>query len=52
MSHIQVSDNPSALAEYHLDLTEEQLKALKVAVKDADGRKSEVKLARELLGVR
>lgn len=24
MTHIQVSDNPSALAGYHLDLTEEE----------------------------
>lgn len=30
--------------------TEEELEALREAVRDADGRKSEVKLAREVLG--
>lgn len=45
------SDTPGSLADYHIDLTEEEFEALKAAVKDADGRKSEVKLAREVLGL-
>jgi hypothetical protein len=38
-------------ADYALELTEKEAEALKAAVKDADGRKSEVKLARKVLGV-
>lgn len=38
-------------ADYALELTEREAEALKVAVKDADGRKSEVKLARKVLGL-
>ena len=39
------------LADYTLELSETEANALKEAVKDADGRKSEVKLAREVLGL-
>jgi len=38
-------------ADYALELTEAEAQALTEAVKDADGRKSEVKLAREVLGL-
>ena len=38
-------------ADYALELTEAEADALKEAVKDADGRKSEVKLARKVLGL-
>jgi len=38
-------------ADYALELTEKEAEALREAVKDADGRKSEVKLAREALGL-
>lgn len=38
-------------ADYALELTEKEAEALRAAVKDADGRKSEVKLAREVLGL-
>jgi len=38
-------------ADYALELTEKEAEALKEAVKDADGRKSEVKLARQVLGL-
>jgi hypothetical protein len=38
-------------ADYVLELTDKEAEALKQAVKDADGRKSEVKLAREVLGL-
>jgi len=40
-----------SLADYTLELTEEEAEALKEVVKDADGRKSEVKLARKVLGL-
>lgn len=51
MTNVMASDDPHAIADHHLDLTEEELQALKEAARDADGRKSEVKLAREVLGV-
>lgn len=38
-------------ADYALEMTEDEVEALKAAVKDADGRKSEVKTARNLLGL-
>lgn len=38
-------------ADYAIELTDKEADALIAAVKDADGRKSEVKLAREVLGV-
>jgi hypothetical protein len=38
-------------ADYALELTEAEADALKEAVRDADGRKSEVKMAREVLGL-
>lgn len=38
-------------ADYALELTEKEAEALKAAVQDADGRKSEVKLARKVLGL-
>jgi len=38
-------------ADYALELTEEEAQALKQVVKDADGRKSEVKTARAVLGL-
>lgn len=43
--------NSASLTDYVLELTEEELEALKVAVENADGRKTEVKQARRLLGV-
>lgn len=39
------------LNDYVLEMTEEEKEALVAAVKDADGRKSEVQMARELLGL-
>ena len=48
---VSKSDTPSSLADYHIDLTEEEFEALKIAVQDADGRKNEVKIAREVLGI-
>lgn len=38
-------------ADYALELTEDEVVALKAAVKDADGRKGEIKKAREVLGL-
>jgi len=38
-------------ADYAVELTEAEAEALKEAVKDADGRKSEVKTARRVLGL-
>lgn len=38
-------------ADYALEVTEREKEAIVAAVKDADGRKSEVKKAREALGV-
>jgi len=38
-------------ADYALELTEKEAEALKEAVKDADGRKNEVKMARKLLAL-
>jgi len=43
--------NDGRHADYSLELTEKEAEALKEAVKDADGRKSEVKLARKVLGL-
>lgn len=37
--------------DYVIPVTADELEALKAAVKDADGRKSEVKKAREILGI-
>ena len=49
----KVSDLPAAsLDDYNITLTESELKALRTAVRDADGRKSETKIAREVLGIR
>jgi len=45
------SPNDGSLHDYTLELTEKEAEALKEAVKDADGRKSEVKLARKVLGL-
>jgi len=39
------------LDDYTVTCTEKELKALTEIVKDADGRKSEVKLARDVLGL-
>jgi len=41
----------SGMEDYNVTLTEKEMKALRDAVQDADGRKSEVKLAREVLGL-
>lgn len=38
-------------ADYALELTEAEAHALKEVVKDADGRKSETKTARRVLGL-
>lgn len=38
-------------ADYALEVTEEERKAIVAAIKDADARKSEVKLARKAVGV-
>jgi len=38
-------------ADYALELTKEEADALIKAVEDADGRKSEVKLAKKVLGI-
>lgn len=38
-------------ADYALELTEKEAEAIKQVLRDADGRKSEVKLAREAVGV-
>jgi len=47
-----VTDAPEgALDDYHITCSQQELEALREAVKDADGRKSEVKLAREVLGM-
>lgn len=48
---VKVSNNPDGLDDYVISCTEKELEALREAVKDADGRKSEVKLAREVLGI-
>lgn len=37
--------------DYNITLTEGEMDALKEAVRDADGRKGEVKKAREVLGI-
>lgn len=39
-------------ADYALELTKEEAEALRETARDADGRKKEVQLAREILGVR
>ena len=46
-----LSKTDRGMADYVLELSEEEAQALKEAVKDADGRKSEVKTAREALGL-
>ncbi len=38
-------------ADWALEVTDEEREAIIAAVKDADGRKSEVKLAKEALGI-
>ncbi len=40
-----------ALDDYHITCSQKELEALREAVDDADGRKSEVKVAREVLGM-
>lgn len=44
--------NDGRKADYALELTEEEAKALRETAKNADGRKPEVKTARRILGVR
>ena len=48
---LQSLPDDGRIGDYALELTEEEANALKEAVRDADGRKSEVKLAREVLGL-
>ena len=48
---MKLSRKDCGMHDYVLELSEQEADALKKAVKDADGRKSEVKLARELLGL-
>ena len=38
-------------SDYVIELTEAELEALRETAREADGRKSEVKLAREVLGL-
>jgi len=40
------------MADVVLELDDDELEALREAVRDADGRRSEVKEARRILGVR
>lgn len=47
----KVSNNPGGVDDYIISCTEAELDALKEAVRDADGRKGEVKMARDVLGL-
>jgi len=47
----KVSNKHEGLEDVIIACTDKELEALRIAVKNADGRKSEVKLAREVLGV-
>lgn len=47
----KVSMRDKGMADAVLELTESELEALRETARDADGRKSEVKKAREVLGV-
>lgn len=46
-----VSHVEGGLSDYAMELTEEELEALKEAVRSADGRKTEVKKAKIILGM-
>lgn len=46
-----VHENERGLDDYTVSVSEQELKALRKVVKKADGRKSEVKMAREALGL-
>jgi len=39
------------LSDAVIEITDEELRALRETARDADGRKSEVKLARQVLGI-
>lgn len=47
----KVSITSHGMSDYVLELTEEELAALRATVEDGDGRKSEVKVAKRVLGV-
>lgn len=49
----KVADLPEAsIDDYNITLTEKELEALTTVVREADGRKSETKIACEVLGIR
>jgi outer membrane protein OmpA-like peptidoglycan-associated protein len=47
-----LNETCSGLADYNLELSEKEAEALRKVLKNADGRKSEVKLAKDALGVK
>lgn len=48
----KVMDNaPGAMDEYVIELSEDELEALREVARRADGRRSETKTAREVLGI-
>lgn len=47
----KVSELNSGLEDYTISVSEAELEALREVAREADGRKSETKLAREVLGI-
>jgi hypothetical protein len=47
----KVHSKEVGLSDAVIELTDEELRALRETARDADGRKSEVKLARRVLGI-